>query len=144
MAIEQDLFTKENDEYIRSLSESDLAGPISFVKDQIENYIYVAKPTYDELKIEGFVVELDDIFRFYNLLVGIYVPKAKMKAIEEVLLSKWTNPEFKFAFTFDANEGVAELNLPLDYVEGFRDDFTVAETIDFVEELLTTIQKNSA
>ncbi|WP_342525660.1 hypothetical protein MKY84_08975 [Chryseomicrobium sp. FSL W7-1435] len=139
MAIELDLYTKENDEWLRALTEEDLKQPIALVKTQIENYIYSAKPEYSTFKVEGFVIELDDIFRFYNLLVGIYVPKAKMKDIDEALKEKWENPEFNYALTFDANEGVAELNLPLDYVEGFSTEFTVQQTIEFIEQLLSTI-----
>lgn len=138
------IYNKETDEVVAQGNEATLSEPLSMVKTQIENYLYVSKPHYADWKVEGFVLELDDIFRFYNLLVGIYIPKSKLPLVDEVLQSMWVNPDFKYALTYEANEGLAELNIPLNYVENFNEDATIGETIQFSEDILKRISEKTA
>lgn len=142
--MELSIYNKETDELVTPGDEKLLEQPLSTLKTQIEHYLYVAKPSYAEWKVEGFVLELDDIFRFYNLLVGIYIPKSKLPLVDEVLQSMWANPEFKYALTYEANEGLAELNVPLNYVKTFDEHATIGETITFSEELLRRISEKIA
>lgn len=139
MSNEMNFYLKENDELVKPLHETDLVQPISELKKSIDTYLYIAKPGYDKFKVEGFVLELDDIFRFYNALIGLYIPKSKMPVVQEVIMSHWANPDFKFAFSYEANEGLAELNLPLDYMKNFQLNGSIGETIAFVEELLEEV-----
>lgn len=138
------IYTKETDEAVKLGDETFLAEPLTILKTQIENYLYVSKPHYADWKVEGYVLELDDIFRFYNLLVGLYIPKSKLAAVDEVLQSMWTNPDFKYALTYEANEGLAELNVPLNYVENFNERATIGETILFAENILKRISERTA
>lgn len=142
--MELSIYSKETDELVTASDEKILEQPLTTLKTQIENYLYVAKPHYSEWKVEGFVLELDDIFRFYNLLVGIYIPKSKLPMVDEVLKSMWTNPDFKYALTYEANEGLAELNVPLNYVDKFDEHATIGEAIDFAEKLIKRIAERTA
>ncbi|MFC4354626.1 hypothetical protein ACFO0S_05965 [Chryseomicrobium palamuruense] len=138
------IYSKETDEPVKLEDESFLAEPLSILKTQIENYLYVSKPHYADWKVEGYVLELDDIFRFYNLLVGLYIPKSKLAAVDEVLQSMWTNPDFNYALTYEANEGIAELNIPINYVKNFNEHATIGETILFSENILKRISERTA
>lgn len=142
MANEFAYYVKENDELVSTLSEQQLQSPLSDLDKHRERYLYVSKPTYQEMKVEGFVVEMDDIFRFYSLLVGIYVPKSKLSAIDEFIRTRWTNPEFEFALVYDANEGLAEANIPLDYLSDFKTDSSIEDTIAFIEEFLSDLSQH--
>ncbi len=131
-----EVYSKETDELLHSFTQQDLSKAMSYFNDHLDHYLYVSKPEYQDFRIEGFVLETDDIFRFYNVLIGIYIPKSKMEVVKNEIDSIWNNPDFRYAFTYDANEGVAELNLPLNYLQGFDPTSSIETTIAFVESIL--------
>ena len=131
-----EVYSKETDELLHSFTQQDLEQPMTYFNDHLDHYLYVSKAEYQDYRIEGFVLETDDIFRFYNALIGIYIPKSKMETVKTELASIWNNPDFQYAFTYDANEGVAELNLPLNYLQGFDANSSIETTIEFVESIL--------
>lgn len=137
---------KETEEVIAKEGASFLRTPIKYFKQNQNEFAYIQSPSFEPIKTEALSIELDDVFKTYMALLGLKVQKKHTFTIKKFLDENLHGDAIKnYSAMFAADEGVWDLNIPLDFIKGFNEEMTIEEvlsiTYSFLEALVTTIEQ---
>jgi len=137
---------KETEETIAVESPDFLNTPIAYFKTHLNEFLYVESSTFEEIKVDALSIEVDDVFRTYMALFGLRVQKKHSNAIKNYLEEHLHTDSIKnYSALFSADEGLWEINLPLDFIEGFQEEMTIEQAIElsysFIQHLLQQLNE---
>ena len=150
--IEQNLFNdciierynKETDELISKESTAFLQKPLSYYKDNIQEYTFLESPVLDVVSLDAIAVEYDEVFEVYTAMFGLFIQKKYTPEIRAFLDEHYNSEKMQYSMMFAANEGLWEINLPINYLKGFNDSSSIEETYQFlytfIFKLVSTIK----
>lgn len=139
---------KETEELIAKEDATFLNTPIHYFKKQLNEFLYIESSAFEKIKFDAISIEVDDVFQTYMALFGLSVQKKYTKTIKNYLEEHLHTDGIKnYSALFAGDEGLWEINVPLDYIEGFSEDMTIQEALSltyvFVQNLLQTIEQSS-
>jgi hypothetical protein len=131
---------KETEELIAEENAAFLEQPVSYLKKNINEFIYFETPNFEEINIDAISIEVDDVFRIYNALFGLKVKK-KYEEVIATYLTKQLNSDdpAKFGLMFNHGDGLWDINIALTYIEGFNEDMSIAEALNLLLNLLVNL-----
>ncbi|SOC05899.1 hypothetical protein SAMN05880501_104135 [Ureibacillus xyleni] len=143
-----ELCDKETEETLSEQNAEFLNKPISYLKQHQNEFLYIESPTFETIKAESLSLELDDVFKTYMVLFGLKVQKKHASTIKTYLNENLHGSEIKnFSAMFSGEDGLWDLNIPIDLMEGFQENMMIEEvlsiTINFVSNLLNAIEQNN-
>ncbi|MDQ0229999.1 branched-chain amino acid aminotransferase [Metabacillus malikii] len=127
---------KETEEEIGQETIEFLDKPLEFLIINIEEFIYIETIWFKNLGIDAISLELDDVFKTYDVMLGLKQPKKKEKQIKQYLNEQMSVSPTTFDLLFNQNEGIWEINLTLNDIYNFKSDFTIGEAYLFIYEFL--------
>lgn len=139
-----ELCAKETEETLRAADDAFLQQPVSYLRDNLPEFLYVASPDFDALRIDSAVLEVDDIFGTYMVLFGLEGKKKEQAIIRPFIEDKLQQQLTAFSLSFSDNEGLWEVNMPLDPLEGFDETMAIADVLALVYEVLNELQQTRA
>lgn len=137
-------YNKETEELISKDSMDFLKTPLSHFKEKKNEYAYLQSEGFEAMKVDGLVLEFDEVFEVYTAMFGLAVQKKFAVKIQGYLNEHFQSEKMNYSLMFSGNEGLWEINLPLDYIDQFNDSFSIEETFQFlntfISSLLTAIE----
>lgn len=127
---------KESENMIKNESSSFLNQRLDYLKKHKNEFIYLESNWFDLIGVEAVSVEADDVFGTYDVMLGLKLQKKFEKTLKEKLNSQLHGDEAKFDLMFSLEDGLWNLNFPLNYVEGFQDEVTVGEAFQLIYSFL--------
>ncbi len=118
---------KETEELIAEEGQDFLATKISFLKEHQEQFIYAEMTELDHIRTDAFALEFDEVFKTYTAMFAIALQKKYKADIQAHLLSNLDIEEHKSSVAFADKEGVWEMNIALDSMNGFSEEMTFQE-----------------
>lgn len=112
---------KETEELIAVMDERFLDEKIMYLKQHIDEFVYIESSWFDLLGVDSLCLEIDDVFGTYEVMLGLMLQKkheVKMKAILDEHLQK----ERKYSLLFNQQDGLWELNFDLNGLVDFHED----------------------
>lgn len=129
-----EVVNKETDELKKEGNHTFLnEGMESLLKNK-ENYLYVESKNFELIRMEALVLEIDDLFDTYEAIFGLYAPKKAINEIKEYFKDE------KFSIMFNDKDGLWDVNLALDNLEGFSKDVTLEEALQIIYKYIFTLQ----
>lgn len=137
---------KETEEVIAKEGASFLRTSIKHFKQNQNEFVYIESPAFESIKTDALSLELDDVFKTYMALLGLKVQKKHTKTIRTFLDENLHGEGIKnYSAMFSGDEGIWDLNIPLDFIEGFNEEMSIEEvlliTYSFLEALINTINQ---
>lgn len=136
---------KDTEDVITKEEASFLNTPLKQLKQNPNEFIYIESPTFEPIKVDALSLELDDIFQTYMVLLGLKVQKKYAKTIKTFLNNNLHGTNVFYNCMFSGEDGLWDLNIPLDFMDGFREEVTIAEalsiTYSFLEALVNTFEQ---
>lgn len=132
---------KETEDVISKEESSFLNTSLKHVKQYPNEFIYIESPTFEQIKVDAISFELDDVFQTYTALLGLRMQKKYTTAIKNYLNEHLKGDNKYFSASFSGDEGIWDLNIPLDYLEGFLEDMTVGDALTLTYQLIETLVK---
>ncbi|MDE5053036.1 hypothetical protein [Niallia taxi] len=125
-----ELANKESDETVKEgLSASFLEEKISLLKTNLDEYLYVETDLFDMIQVDGLTLEVDSVFRKYDGLFGFRAPKKQEQVIRSYFSEK-LGSETPYSLMFNNQDGLWDVNLPIEYMEGFTEELSVAAALE--------------
>lgn len=138
-----EICNKETEEVISTENASFLTEKISRLKEKHEEFIYVESADYEAHKMDAVVFEYDEMFNVYSALFGLRLKKVYSSAMQTFFKENLTDMLGSSSAIFEANEGIWEINIALDAIEGFTGEETIEAAneliVGFIDQLVTTI-----
>lgn len=138
---------KETEELLAEESEQFLNTPIQYVKQHMKEFIYIESPTFEKINVDAISIEADDVFGTYMALFGFKKQKKYTSAIKRFLENNLHTDSIKnYSAFFAGDEGLWEINVPLDFIKGFSEELSIKETLaityDFIQQLNESIEQS--
>ncbi|MEK5068931.1 branched-chain amino acid aminotransferase [Sporosarcina sp. FSL K6-1508] len=136
---------KETENLIREEDQQFLSGSISYLKNHMNEFIYVESDAFDLIRIDAVVLECDDVFKTYSSLFGLKLQKKFGDAIKAYLDTHLHGDGAKYSVLFSNEDGLWDMNFALDYVDGFNEDLSFVEVYqlmyNFIFKLVEAIDE---
>jgi hypothetical protein len=126
---------KETEEVIGVEGQAFLNQPINYFKKHMNEFLYLESNWFEIIGVDAVSLEVDDVFRTYDVMLGLKFQKKYDKSIKEYLKEELSD-EAKFDLMFSADEGIWSLNFDLDSVEGFHEEMTIGEGYRLIYQFL--------
>jgi hypothetical protein len=130
---------KETEELIAEEGQDFLQTPISYLKDNQEQFIYAELAELDRVRTDAFALEYDDVFKTYTAMFAVALQKKYKTEIQAHLLGTLDVEEFKSSVAFEGKEGVWEMNIALEAMNDFRAEMTFAEVYELLFKFVFTL-----
>ncbi len=131
--------SKETENMIDKESSSFLNQPITYLKEHKNEFIFVESTLFEQIGVEGISLEVDDVFGTYDVMLGLKLQKKFEKMLKEQLNNSLQGDEAKFDLVFSHDDGLWDLNFALDYVEGYRENLSIHESLHIIHKFLSAL-----
>ncbi|MCP1145025.1 hypothetical protein [Lysinibacillus endophyticus] len=143
-----ELCDKETEETLSKPDASFLSKPITYLKEHQNEFLYIESSSFETFKTDSLSLEVDDVFKTYMVLLGLKVQKKHASTIKSFLNENLHGGEIKnFSAMFSGDEGLWDLNIPIDMIEDFQETMTIEETLsitsNFMTKLLSALEQNN-
>lgn len=122
-----------------------LEKKIEHLKKHLREFIYVEDPLFDIVGIDALSLEVDDVFGTYTALFGLNMKQKNEAAIKNYLETNLADERGRFSVSFSGQDGLWNMNLAVNYIEGFHEDMTLLEAYElvytFVFKMVETIEE---
>lgn len=123
---------KETEELIATETPAFLGKSISYLKEQANEFVYVESSDFELIRIDAVALEFDDVFETYTALFGLKLQKKFGDAIKNYLNTHLTGDNAKYSVMFSGEDGLWDVNVPLDYIEGFNEEQSFEEIYNMI------------
>lgn len=136
---------KETEELIAEETTNFLTKPISYLKENMSEFLYIESPDFSAIKFDALSLEVDDIFKTYMVLLGLKVQKKHASTIKSYLDEELNGEILNYSIMFSGEDGLWDVNIPINYIEGFNEEMTIEQvltlTSQFIEKLVKIIDQ---
>lgn len=145
--VEKDANTRFADAYIeRSDKEFEnllavetaefLAQPIEYLKNNKNEFVYLESNSFELIGVDAICLEVDDLFGSYEALLGLKLQKKFDKAIRDFFQTELQGDKAKFALLFNSEDGLWDVNISLNDIEGFQENLSIGEAYQLIYRFL--------
>lgn len=127
---------KETDELINTESGEFLNNSIHYLKENIAEFIYIESKWFEVIGIDAISLEVDDVFGTYEAMFGLKLKKNEESNIRAYVNENGLGEKPKYNLLFNQQDGLWDMNLTLDHIEGFNDNMSIDEVLRFIYEYL--------
>ncbi|PLS18255.1 branched-chain amino acid aminotransferase [Bacillus sp. M6-12] len=123
---------KESENVISEESSQFLNQPISYLKLQQNEFIYLESKWLDIIGVDAVSLEMDDVFGTYDALLGLRLQKKYEKSIKDFFREHLHGEEARFSLLFSPEDGLWNVNFTLNYADGFREEMSIGEAYQLI------------
>jgi len=127
---------KETENMIRHESSSFLTQPLVYLHKHKNEFIYLESKWLDFIRVDSVSLELDDVFKTYDVMLGIKLPKKFAPKLKEYLADHLHGGNNQFDLLFNGEEGLWNLNFALNGLEGFDENLTIGDAYQLIYQFL--------
>ncbi len=124
-----------------------LKEKIDHLKTHSREFLYVESPFFNRLGVDALSMEVDDVFGTYTALFGLKMKKKYEDALKDYLNEHLTDERGKFSVAFSGEDGLWNMNLAVNYIEGFHEDMTLLDAYElvysFIFQMVATIEETT-
>ena len=131
-----ELSDKETEQVAVNGGADVLQQPVSYLKKNMNQFIYVESKWFELVDVDAVVLEVDDVFRNYQALLGLKLQKKYGERLNQLLQEKFGFAKTDYSLMFDGGEGIWNFNFSLESLKGFNEEQTIVETLTLVYRFL--------
>ena len=136
---------KESEETLAVETAEFLQQNISYLKAHQEEFLYAESSAFADAKMDAVVLEFDEMFKVYTALFGLRLQKKVSQQLKAYLRDNLKGMLGSSSAMFEGNEGIWEVNIALDAIEGFTGEETIEQAyellINFVTNMLGALEQ---
>ena len=125
---------KETENLIREEDQSFLNERIFYLKNHMNEFVYVESSAFEVIRVDAVVLEFDEVFETYTALFGLKLQKKYGDDMKAYLDTHLNGDGTKYSVMFSSEDGLWDMNFAFDYVDGF------SEELSFIEILSTNVR----
>ncbi|WP_234417227.1 MULTISPECIES: protoporphyrinogen oxidase [unclassified Lysinibacillus] len=135
--------SKETEDTITAEGVTFAQTAIRYLKENQGEFIYAECPQFQDIRVDAVALEYDDAFNLYTALFGLKLQKKHGETIRQFLKANLKSALGSSSASFSGQEGLWELNIAVDCIEGFTEDLTIEQVYEllyqFIEKLLEVV-----
>jgi hypothetical protein len=132
---------KVTEELIKNEPVTFLDQPISYLKEHINEFIFLESVWFEVIGVDAVSLEVDDVFGTYDAMLGLKLQKKYRSQIEQYL-EEALQGESSYDLLFNGEDGLWDLNFTLNDHTDFHDDLPMLTVYELVYAFLFDLLKN--
>ena len=136
---------KETENLIREEDQNFLNDSISYLKNHMNEFVYVESNAFEVIRVDAVVLELDDVFETYTALFGLKLQKKFGNDMKAYLDQHLHGDGAKYSVMFSNEDGLWDVNFALDYIDGFSENLSFVEVYqlmyDFIFKMVEAVDE---
>jgi hypothetical protein len=142
-----ELCNKESDTVVIQNDHSILGKKITYIKEVKSEFLFIESEYFEQIGVDSVSLELDDLFGTYNVMLGVKLQKKYSSTLRSILNNELKEEEPMFSLLFNSDDGLWDLNFPLNNVEGFSEQLEISDAIiliyNFMKNLVCKVKSAS-
>ena len=134
---------KETEEIVAVEQAAFLQQPITFLKKEIEQFLYVGAAEFEAVKMDAVVIEFDEMFKVHTALFGLSIQKKYSQALKVYLRDHLKGMLGSSSAMFNGDEGLWEVNIAFEAMDSFTGEETIEQALEqliaFVKAMLEEV-----
>lgn len=126
---------KETEDFLGEETASFLKENISYFQTHANEFLYIESKWFEMLGVEGITFEVNDVFRTYDIIFGLKAQKKYSDSLRKILTDE-LNSDAKYSILFNGNDGLWDVNLPINSIDGFSEEMTMGDALGFIYQFL--------
>jgi hypothetical protein len=123
---------KETEELVQTEeTPAFLDTPVNFVKQHVNEFLYIDSNWFDIISIDGLTIEVDDVFGHYSVLTGLKVQKKRGGELKAAFAEK-LHGEDKVQLMWNDKDGLFDVNLSIDKLDGFNENESLGKNLQLI------------
>ena len=135
---------KETEETLAVETAAFLQQKLAYLKEHQAEFLYAESDDFASLKMDAVVLEFDETFKVYTALFGLRLQKKVSAQLKAYLRDNLKGMLGSSSAMFAGDEGIWEINIALDAIEGFSGEETIEQAYEllagFVKGLLEELE----
>ncbi|WP_445486954.1 hypothetical protein [Niallia sp. 03133] len=141
--IYMELADKESDDIVKENMESTfLEEKMHYFEKNLDYYLYMETEAFQLIKIDAVTLEVDSVFRTYEAMFGLKLPKKLETSIRAYFDQIITNKEQTYNLIFNNQDGLWEVNFPIETLSDFSKNMEIREAMQLIYSFLFQMEKN--
>lgn len=138
---------KETEELVtEEVAKTILEQPIRFLNEHKDEFLYLEDQSFEAIGVDGLTFEEDDVFKTYNVLLGLKQPKKRGNQIKAFLTEELNEESTAFQLMFNDKDGLWDLNFTLNLVDRFDENISFSYAYEliyrFLFRLVCSVEEN--
>jgi hypothetical protein len=130
---------KETEELIASETLSFLDQPLAYLKLNMKEFLFVESNSLANIGVDSIALEFDEVFERYTAMLGLKLQKKFGAAIKTHFDNHLVGDEAKYSVLFSAEDGLWHVNFPINYVNHFQMEMSLADAFELIYLFLFTL-----
>lgn len=126
---------KETEELIAQETFIFLDQPITYLKKQKNEFVFLELDWFDVIGVEAVSIEVDDVFGTYDAMLGLKLQKKYRSQIEDYL-DNALKGQSSYDLLFNGEDGLWDLNLTLNDLPDFHEGLSMLATYELIYDFL--------
>lgn len=126
---------KETEEFLGEETIAFLKENITYFQTHNNEFLYLESKWFEMLGVEGITLEENDVFRTYDIIFGLKAQKKYGDSLRKVLTDE-LNSDAKYSILFNGNDGLWDVNLPINSIDGFSAEMTIEDALRLTYQFL--------
>ena len=105
---------------------------ITYVKKHNDEYVYAEEPVFSTVGVDGISLEEDDVFGTITALFGLQIQKKHGEWLKTYIDTTLGTAPGTRSLMFSGEDGMWDVNIAINYLEGFSDGLTFDETLQLL------------
>ncbi|CAI9394516.1 branched-chain amino acid aminotransferase [Niallia sp. Sow4_A1] len=136
-----ELANKETDEVVQeNIDAIFLKEEVQYFEKNIDVYLYVETKAFEVIGVDSLSLEVDSVFKTYEVLCGLKAPKKKEKEIRSFMEEHLSGDETNYQLMFNGNDGIWDVNFSLEKVNSFHKNMEIGEALKLAYAFLFALQ----
>lgn len=127
---------KETDDVITENNRTIMEKEISYFKEHLAEYIYIESNAFDIVRIDALSIEVDSVFRTYEVMFGLRYPKKEEEAIRSFFNENLSGENHKYTIMFNSDDGLWDINLNMEHLKGFSENNKLSQILTLIYTFL--------
>lgn len=120
---------KETEELVAEETTLFLTKPVQYLKEHANEFMYVTSERFDVIRVDSFALEFDGAFGVYSALFGLRLQKKYSEFLHSYFKAHLQNEKMTYSAAFSGEDGLWEVNLALDALDGFSEQQSLDEVL---------------
>jgi len=135
-------FEKDTEESVSKDTFEFLKTPLTHFKEKKNEFLYLESTSFDVISVDAFAVEYDEVFEVYTAMFGLALQKKYAPDMKNFLDENFHSDTMNYSMMFSAGDGLWEVNLPLNYMKQFDENFSIEETYHFLYTFIFALMES--
>jgi len=116
-----------------------LSHPVAYLKENRNEFVHMESTSLTNIGVDAIALEFDEVFETYTAMLGLQLQKKYGISLKDHINGHLIGDGITFSVLFSEEDGLWHVNLPINFMEGFDEEFTLDDAYQLIYSFLFSL-----